>query len=136
MAKFRGLVAFLAITALAALTTSPAAADAVSDFYTDRPVTLSAGYSAGGGFDLSARTHDRQSPRQAHPGAAPGHRAEHAWRRQHAGGEPSLQRRTQGRHRARAGAGPGHRAIGRRRRRGVRGDKVHLAWEWSERPHR
>jgi len=56
MAKFRGLVAFLAITALAALTTSPAAADAVSDFYKDRPVTLIAGYSAGGGFDLYART--------------------------------------------------------------------------------
>jgi len=34
----------------------PAAADAVSDFYKDRSVTLIAGYSAGGGFDLYART--------------------------------------------------------------------------------
>jgi tripartite-type tricarboxylate transporter receptor subunit TctC len=34
---------------------APAHADAVSDFYKDRTVTLIAGYSAGGGFDLYAR---------------------------------------------------------------------------------
>jgi len=57
MTKLRRLEAFLTITScVAALTTLPAAADAVSDFYKDHPVTLIAGYSSGGGFDLYART--------------------------------------------------------------------------------
>src|ERR1044071_8391683 len=41
--------------ALAASLTLPAYADPVSDFYHDRTLTLIAGYSAGGGFDLYAR---------------------------------------------------------------------------------
>jgi tripartite-type tricarboxylate transporter receptor subunit TctC len=40
---------------LAAAVTLPAHADAVEDFYKDRMVTLIAGYSSGGGFDLYAR---------------------------------------------------------------------------------
>ena len=40
---------------LAAALTLPAHADAVEDFYKDRTVTLIAGYSSGGGFDLYAR---------------------------------------------------------------------------------
>jgi tripartite-type tricarboxylate transporter receptor subunit TctC len=40
---------------LAAALTLPAHADAVEDFYKDRMVTLIAGYSSGGGFDLYAR---------------------------------------------------------------------------------
>jgi len=40
---------------LAAGLAVPAQADAVSDFYKDKPVTLIAGYSAGGGFDLYSR---------------------------------------------------------------------------------
>jgi tripartite-type tricarboxylate transporter receptor subunit TctC len=42
--------------ALAAVMALPAHADPVTDFYKDRTVTLIAGYSAGGGFDLYART--------------------------------------------------------------------------------
>ncbi|MEA2988525.1 MAG: hypothetical protein QOG83_1236, partial [Alphaproteobacteria bacterium] len=41
--------------ALAAALALPAQADPVADFYKDRTVTLIAGYSAGGGFDLYAR---------------------------------------------------------------------------------
>src|SRR5262245_24855547 len=33
----------------------PAHADSVADFYKDKPLTLIAGYTAGGGFDLYAR---------------------------------------------------------------------------------
>jgi tripartite-type tricarboxylate transporter receptor subunit TctC len=40
---------------LAAALTLPAHADGVEDFYKDRTVTLIAGYSSGGGFDLYAR---------------------------------------------------------------------------------
>src|SRR5215470_1737179 len=40
---------------LAAAMTLPAHADPVEDFYKDRTVTLIAGYSSGGGFDLYAR---------------------------------------------------------------------------------
>ncbi len=40
---------------LAAAAVLPAGADPISDFYKDRTVTLVAGYSAGGGFDLYAR---------------------------------------------------------------------------------
>src|SRR5215510_4501783 len=40
---------------LAAGLVAPAHADAVSDFYKDKTVTLIAGYSAGGGFDLYSR---------------------------------------------------------------------------------
>src|SRR4051812_1477310 len=40
---------------LAAGLALPAHADAVSDFYKDHMITLVAGYSAGGGFDLYAR---------------------------------------------------------------------------------
>src|SRR5215475_13848493 len=40
---------------LAAAVTLPARADGVEDFYKDRTVTLIAGYSSGGGFDLYAR---------------------------------------------------------------------------------
>jgi tripartite-type tricarboxylate transporter receptor subunit TctC len=40
---------------LAAALTLPAHADAVEDFYKDRMITLIAGYSSGGGFDLYAR---------------------------------------------------------------------------------
>jgi len=40
---------------LAAALTQPARADAVEDFYKDRAVTIIAGYSSGGGFDLYAR---------------------------------------------------------------------------------
>src|SRR5215831_173638 len=40
---------------LAAALTLPAHADPVEDFYKDRAVTLIAGYSSGGGFDLYAR---------------------------------------------------------------------------------
>lgn len=58
MTSLRGLPLALAVCAWSALALSlqPAAADAVSDFYKDRSVTLIAGYSAGGGFDLYART--------------------------------------------------------------------------------
>ena len=41
--------------ALAAIVALPARADPVEDFYKDRTVTLIAGYSPGGGFDLYAR---------------------------------------------------------------------------------
>jgi tripartite-type tricarboxylate transporter receptor subunit TctC len=41
--------------ALTAALAAPANADPVTDFYKDRTVTLIAGYSAGGGFDLYAR---------------------------------------------------------------------------------
>src|SRR3954453_1510537 len=41
---------------LAAILALPAHADPVADFYKDHPVTLIGGYSAGGGFDLYART--------------------------------------------------------------------------------
>ena len=41
--------------ALAAVLALPAHADPIADFYKDRTVTLIAGYSAGGGFDLYAR---------------------------------------------------------------------------------
>jgi tripartite-type tricarboxylate transporter receptor subunit TctC len=40
---------------LAAAVTPPAHADGVEDFYKDRTITLIAGYSSGGGFDLYAR---------------------------------------------------------------------------------
>src|ERR1700710_1442838 len=43
------------VTALAALS-SPARADAVSDFYTGRTINLVIGYAPGGGYDLYART--------------------------------------------------------------------------------
>jgi tripartite-type tricarboxylate transporter receptor subunit TctC len=46
-----GLSGLLLATAIAL----PAHADAVEDFYKDRTVTLIAGYSSGGGFDLYAR---------------------------------------------------------------------------------
>lgn len=39
----------------AILAASPACADPVADFYKDRTITLIAGYSSGGGFDLFAR---------------------------------------------------------------------------------
>jgi tripartite-type tricarboxylate transporter receptor subunit TctC len=45
----------LAGLALAAGLSLPAQADAVSDFYHDRTVTLITGYSPGGGFDLYTR---------------------------------------------------------------------------------
>ena len=41
--------------ALAAALATPAHADPIEDFYKDRTLTLIAGYSAGGGFDLYAR---------------------------------------------------------------------------------
>ena len=41
--------------ALAATLAQPAGADPVEDFYRGRTVTLIAGYSSGGGFDLYAR---------------------------------------------------------------------------------
>jgi tripartite-type tricarboxylate transporter receptor subunit TctC len=40
---------------LAAASASPAAADSVADFYRGKTITLIAGYSAGGGFDLYSR---------------------------------------------------------------------------------
>src|SRR5262249_39696606 len=40
---------------LAAALALPAHADPIEDFYKDRTVTLIAGYSSGGGFDLYAR---------------------------------------------------------------------------------
>jgi len=53
-ARRRGACLLLAMCSVGLLT-QPAAADTVADFYKDRPVTLIAGYSAGGGFDLYAR---------------------------------------------------------------------------------
>jgi tripartite-type tricarboxylate transporter receptor subunit TctC len=49
-----GLTIVSGVLLVAALTL-PAHADAVEDFYKDRMVTLIAGYSSGGGFDLYAR---------------------------------------------------------------------------------
>ena len=51
-----GVSTCLRSLALAAALALPAHADPVTDFYKDRTVTLIAGYSAGGGFDLYART--------------------------------------------------------------------------------
>jgi len=45
----------LGIGAIAAASTSPAAADAVADFYKGKTLTISVGYTAGGGYDVYAR---------------------------------------------------------------------------------
>src|SRR5689334_24235834 len=50
-------LAYGSIAALALLTASPPArADAISDFYRGRAVSLVIGYAPGGGYDLYART--------------------------------------------------------------------------------
>src|SRR5512142_1977462 len=48
--------AFAGITVLASIYAPPASADSVADFYKGRTVTIDIGYSAGGGYDLYART--------------------------------------------------------------------------------
>ena len=47
----------------AALTTAPASADSVADFFRGKVVTLYVGYSVGGGYDLYARTLSRHMGR-------------------------------------------------------------------------
>ena len=56
--KFSALAMSLSAAAFAAaaLTTAPAAADAVADFYKKKRMTLYVGFSAGGGYDRYSRT--------------------------------------------------------------------------------
>jgi tripartite-type tricarboxylate transporter receptor subunit TctC len=83
------LLKCLASLGLAAGLAAPAHADAVSDFYKDKSVTLIAGYSAGGGFDLYSRIlanhlgrHIPGQPKvivQNMPGAGSGRAASHLY---------------------------------------------------------
>ena len=69
----------------------------VEEFYTGKTINVAIAYSAGGGYDLYGRLVARHLGKHI-PGKPNIVRAEHARRRQHAGGAAPLFGRAQGRH--------------------------------------
>ena len=68
MGRMRRVATSLSIMMSLLATAAPAAADSVADFYRGKTITLNIGFSAGGGFDLYARTVARFMARHI-PGA-------------------------------------------------------------------
>ena len=77
------------LAAIAAAPAAPARAEAVADFYKGKDLRMIVSTTAGTGYDTYARAVARHLPRHI-PGNPVDHRAEHAGRRRHHGGEPHL----------------------------------------------
>ena len=121
--------AAVTIASVAVLMSSPAAAQSVADFYAGKSVNVLIGFTAGGGYDIYARTLARHMGRHI-PGNPSSCRK--TCRAPAACAPPTfLQRRPQGRHDNRPfRSGRVVRAAARpplRRGRAIRGDQVHLA---------